>query len=142
MANSAADVAATVGRKMVALERSVTGKGPMISTVRKSKRTLEAKSRPDMGGDLALSNWRRSRPVRVRIRDSIGRDSTAKITPLPIGPMKVITVGRKAGVSRGRRYSSSRGKGTWFRARDAASSDASKVFRREQIKDIAKAFKG
>ena len=139
-------VADAVGRKMVSLEKAVTGRGPLIGVAKTTKRTMEFEARKDMGGDMALSNWRRGRPVRVRIRDDFTGPQEMRITPRPIGPMQVITHGRKAGVStrrrsRGRPISSSRGKGTWTRGRSRVQRDAPKVFRREQMKSVVAAFR-
>jgi hypothetical protein len=144
-------VAAVVARKMRAMEKAVTGRGPLIGLARRSKTILEAEARRDMGGDTGLSNWRRGKPVQVRMRDNIitsagDAEQTLKITPRPIGPMSVITYGRKAGVSsrrktKGRRYGSSRGKGTWVRGRDRVYAEARRNLRREKVQSVTRAFK-
>jgi hypothetical protein len=144
-------VAEAVARKMVAMEKAATGRGPLIGLAKRSKAILEAEARKDMGSDLALSNWRRGKPVRVRVRDDFISErgdvvQSLKFTPRPLGPMQVITKGRKAGVStrrksRGRRYGSSRGKGTWDRGRDRVFREGSRNLRREKRADVIRAFK-
>lgn len=145
-----------VAKKMEATVKAVTGRGPLIGVIKHSKSLLESELAKDMGRDLALSNWRRGRPVRVRVRDDFvraggalvgGSDVVAvKITPRPIGPAAVITHGRAAGVStrrksRGRRYPASRGKGSWTRGRTRVYSDAPRRFTTEKRKAVVEAFK-
>jgi hypothetical protein len=142
----AAATATIVIRKMQALEKSVTGKGPMIGVAKWSKQILESEARKDMGADMALSNWRRSKPVKVRVRDDFISPQELKITPRPVGPMQVITHGRSAGVSnrrktKGRPISSSRGKGTWTRGRVRVERDAPRQLSREYIKSAVAAFR-
>jgi len=142
-------VAATIARKVQAMSKAVVDNGPLIGLARQSKRILESEASKDMGGDMALSNWRRGKPVQVRIRDDItvrGAVSELKITPRPIGPMQVITHGRKAGVSnrrksKGRGYGSSAGKGTWTRGKDRVTREGTRTLRREKVKSVAKAFR-
>jgi hypothetical protein len=131
---------------MGALEKAVKSRRPLVATVIKSKMVLTAEASGDMGGDMSLSNWRRGRPVTVRIRDKFTGEQEVTITPSPIGPMKVITHGRKAGVSArrrssGRRYGASAGKGTWDRGRNRVYTTVPKTFRTEQMREVAKAFK-
>jgi hypothetical protein len=136
---------------MVAMEKAATGRGPLIGLAKRSKAILEAEARKDMGGDTALSNWRRGKPVRVRVRDDFVSQSgdtvqVLKMTPRPLGPMQVITHGRKAGVStrrksRGRRFGSSRGKGTWVRGRDRVFREGTKKLRREKASSVIQAFR-
>lgn len=145
-----AGVAAQVAQTMTRLEKAVTSRSPLFKTINASKKMLEAEGRKDMGSDLALSNWRRGRPVRVRIRDNwVDRagvnEQASMITPRPIGPMVVMTHGRKPGVSnrrksRGRRYPGSRGKGTWTRGRDRVYREAPRIFKQHQVRDVVSAF--
>lgn len=76
----------------------------------------------DLGPDLAMSNWRRSpkRQIRFNSRSRIAEEkSSVFIYPVPVGPFKVLDVGRSAGYSRkGRPVSKSRGKGTSARAQN------------------------
>lgn len=149
---SAEAVIAQVKRTMLATERAVKSKTPLYKTIQASKTILESEARKDMGGNLSLSNWRRGKPVNVRIRDdwkNVGGDAelASMITPRPIGPMVVMTHGRNAGVSnrrksRGRPYPGSRGKGTWTRGRTKVYQQVPTIFRREQIKLVANAFRG
>jgi hypothetical protein len=144
-------VAAVVARKMLAMEKAATSRGPLIGLAKRSKAILEVEARKDMGGDTALSNWRRSKPVQVRIRDDITSErgdvvQKLRITPRPIGPMAVITHGRKAGVSsrrksRGRRYGSTRGKGTWVRGRTRVEREGTRIMRQEKAKSVVSAFR-
>lgn len=144
-------VAATVARKMQAMEKAVTSRGPLIGLAKRSKVILEAEARRDMGGDTALSNWRRSKPVRVRMRDDITTEQGDAVQrlwfyPRPGGPMRVISDGRKAGVStrrksRGRRYGSSRGKGTWERGRSRVFREGPRLLRKEKKSSVVRAFR-
>jgi hypothetical protein len=144
-------VAAVVARKMQAMEKAATSRGPLIGLAKRSKVILEAEARKDMGADIALSNWRRSKPVRVRMRDDITSEQGDAVQrlwfyPRPAGPMRVISDGRKAGVSsrrksRGRRYGSSPGKGTWDRGRARVFREGPRLLRKEKTTSITRAFR-
>jgi hypothetical protein len=142
-------VSEIVVRKTRAMAKAVSDEGPLIALAKSSKSILESEARSDMGGDMALSNWRRGKPVQVRIRDDIkqrGHVGYLKIAPRPIGPMQVITHGRKAGVSnrrksRGRGYGPSAGKGTWTRGKAQVTRDGTRIIRQEGIKSVVKAFR-
>jgi len=143
-----ASVAATVGRKMAALEKSMTGKGPIIGLAKKSKALIETEVRRDAGGDLAMSNWRRSKPIQIKARDTILDGPGLLIEPQARarGPMRVLNDGRIAGVSErrrslGRRYPASRGKGTWTRGRKKVEDNATKTLRREYRASTFRAFR-
>lgn len=95
------------------------------------------------GGDLSLSNWRRGRPVNLGVRFDTVSAQTLEIGPRPRGrgPVRVLTEGRKAGVSkRGRPVSASRGKGTWDRASAEMERELPDVARKHTSKVLRKHF--
>jgi hypothetical protein len=143
-------VAAVVARKMQAMEKAATSRGPLIGLAKRSKAILEAEARKDMGGDTALSNWRRKKPVQVRMRDDILSErgdivQTLRLYPRPAGPMRVITDGRRAGRKRkrGRNYvwRATQGKKTWRRGTTRVEREGTKNLRREKAKSVVAAFK-
>ena len=80
------------------MRRVVTGLGV------EGKKDIDAAVRADLG-DASFSNWRRGRPIQIGGRfDEV---SPTAITLLPAkragGPMKVLTDGRSAGISKGRK---------------------------------------
>lgn len=97
-----------------ALDTGETMRGVAVKLKREAMTVLEA----DVGSDDAMSNWRRTKAVRIRVRYT---EAGTQITMvgLPAGPWQVLEQGRRPGVSRrGRHYSSSRPKGTWSKAVD------------------------
>ena len=83
-------------------------------------------------GDVSMSNWRRAKPISIGARFDLSGTSVM-ITPdrRSRGPWKVLESGRRAGTSRrGRRYSSSSGKGTWSDAERLIEVEAPRVAQR------------
>jgi hypothetical protein len=75
----------------------------------------------DLGADLTMSNWRRApkKQIKFGARYKVLDDNRVVISPRPVGPFKVVDLGRKAGTSkRGRPVSASRGHRTADRAQN------------------------
>lgn len=108
--------------------------------------TDEIKS--DTGGDAQMSNWRRGRPFNLSTRFDVLNASTVEIGPAKRsrGPVKVLTFGRQAGMSRGTRrrasrpVSASRGKGTWTDAVTDMERELPKVVQRHTVSVLRKHF--
>lgn len=101
-------------RKLAAIERDLTDKRTLTRLGVQAKGDAVEALRADIG-DQSLSNWRRRRPIDLTPRFEIEGDQV-HVAPKrgAVGPTRVLTAGRQAGVSRrGRPVSASRGKGTW-----------------------------
>jgi hypothetical protein len=85
------------------------------------KKSIDAAVRTDLG-DTSFSNWRRGRPIQIGGRFDLKSDTSLEMLPArrAAGPMRVLTDGRAAGISKGRkrqgRVGSTRGRGTWTEA--------------------------
>jgi hypothetical protein len=106
--------------------RAAALKGEPIRTVMDrcgmgAKDDAKLKVGQDLGSDLAFSNWRRGRPIKLGLRYDHGQPGEIDLYPTArsTGPWKVAERGRRAGTSRGRRgrpgrsYGATSGKGTW-----------------------------
>lgn len=137
------DSLAGLARKVQRLEKELSDDSLMKAVGVKGKQIGNQAIQSAAGGDLALSNWRRGRPVNIGVRFDNVNPQTLEIGPRPRGrgPVRVLTDGRKAGVSkRGRPVSASRGKGTWDRASAEMERELPDVARKHTSKVLRKNF--
>ena len=138
-----ADSLAGLARKVQRIEKELSDDSLMKAVGVKGKQIGNQAIQSAAGGDLALSNWRRGRPINMGVRFDTVNPSTLEIGPRPRGrgPVRVLTDGRKAGVSkRGRPVSGSRGKGTWDRASAEMERELPDVARKHTSKVLRKNF--
>lgn len=138
-----ADDLAGLGRKVAKVRRELTDQSLMRSVGMEGKKIGNAAISADAGGNLALTNWRRGKPVNLGVRFDNLSEATLQIAPSPRGrgPVRVLTDGRKAGRSRrGRPVSASRGKGTWDKASAQMEQELPKVARTHTTKVLRKHF--
>ena len=105
---------ARVGRKIARTQSALTGaelRRIMIRVVGRSnnpgddaKGDIREAVRDDFGADLAMSNWRRNRPVQLKASDRFLSSHEVAVTPSPKGgPWQVAEDGRRGGTSVPRR---------------------------------------
>ena len=137
------DSLAGLARKVKRLEKELSDESLMKSVGVKGKQIGNDAVKASAGGDLSLSNWRRGRPVNMGVRfDTVGAQ-TLEIGPNKRGrgPVRVLTDGRKVGVSRrGRPVSASRGKGTWDRASAEMERELPRVAEKHTTKVLRRHF--
>lgn len=129
--------------KLDRLARDLTDRRLLESVGMEGKKIGTAAVRGDTGGDARMSNWRRGRPINLASRYDVVSETAVQIAPgaRARGPVRVLTSGRRAGVSRrGRRYGASQGKGTWDRASDEMATQLPKVAQRHTSTVIRKHF--
>ena len=105
--------------KLDRIAKELTDERLLNAVGMEGKRIGADEIRADAGGDTSMSNWRRGRPINLAPRFDLKGTDAVEIAPRPRarGPVRVLTSGRRAGVSRrGRPVSASTGKGTWDRA--------------------------
>ena len=137
------DSLAGLARKVQRIEKELSDESLMRAVGMKGKQIGNSAIQSAAGGDLALSNWRRGRPLNLAVRFDNVNPSTLEIGPRPRarGPVRVLTDGRKAGTSRrGRPVSSSRGKGTWDKASAEMDRELPDVARKHTSKVLRKHF--
>lgn len=98
-------------------------------------------------GDMAMSNWRRGRPIQITSRFELS-DSAVEILPAKraTGPMRVLQDGRRAGLSKGRkrkgRVGATAGRGTWSDATSKMEAELPKVVHDHVRTVLRKTFGG
>lgn len=137
------DSLAGLARKVKRLEKELSDESLMKSVGVKGKQIGNRNIQADAGGDLGLSNWRRGRPINMGVRFDTVSAQTLEIGPRPRarGAVRVLSEGRKAGVSRrGRPVSASRGKGTWDRASAEMERELPRVAEKHTTKVLRRHF--
>lgn len=127
-----ADDLAGFARKLERLQADLVGPGldRALRQVGMKGKTIATDEVRSALGDTSMSNWRRGRPIQITSRFDVKGPTSVEIAPnrRAAGPMRVLTDGRRAGVSRkGRRYGATRGRGTWDRAEQKMQDDLPKV---------------
>ena len=137
------DSLAGLARKVQRIEKELSDESLMRAVGLKGKQIGNSAIQSGAGGDLALSNWRRGRPINLGVRFDNVNPSTLEIAPRPRarGAVKVLNEGRKAGTSRrGRPVSASRGKGSWTKASTEMERELPDVARKHTSKVLRKHF--
>ena len=137
-----------LGRKIDGLADDIQGKAmrqALGKVGREGKRIGDTEIRRDAGGDTALSNWRRGKPINAATRYDHKGDSALLIGPRGRGGgvVRVPNDGRQPGVSRkGRPYPGSTGKGTWARASKTMERELPDVVKKAVNTALRKRFGG
>jgi hypothetical protein len=134
--------------KLERVRNDLTSEALLRDVGMRGKQLGTAAVNADTGGDARMSNWRRGRPINLATRFDVQSESLVQIAPSPRarGPVKVLTYGREAGMSRGTRrrasrpVSASRGKGTWVRAVADMEAELPKVVQRHTVSVLRKHF--
>ena len=153
-------VAELVNDKMVACMQAVEGQTTRETMKRvgiEGKKIVRRQLVKDVGADEAMSNWRRSKPVPLRVWFEQPSDNMIVLEPSRYGRgrgiWRTLEDGRRAG-TRGRyrrratrsrqrpiRWGASRGKQTWSRSMAEFESKGSDLYRRVQRDKVVDAFK-
>ena len=145
---------AVIASKMLACTQAVVASQDMRATLVKvgveGRKIVEKEVRKDFGGDLAMSNWRRRKPVKLRVGFEVPKDSLLEFNPKPTGLWQVAEQGRRSGARPPRRRRSARrgpsswgpskGKQTWTRSQRELVAKTPETFRRIQRKRVVDAF--
>jgi len=147
-----------VNDKMVACMQAVEGQSTKEALKRvgiESRKIVRRELVKDVGSDEAMSNWRRGRPVTLRMWFEQPSDDMLVVAPSRYsrGIWRTLEDGRRAG-TRGRyrrratrsrqrpiRWGASRGKQTWSRSMSIVESKGSDLYRRAQRDKVVDAFK-
>lgn len=139
---------AEVARKADRLSRELGPQGRkkmLVSLAKQAKADYASEIERVTGPDFELRNWRRPPKKRIHFRARyklFGDDTQAGITPAPVGPYKVLDLGRRPGVSKkGRPYSGTRGNGISPAARNKIVTRTPKRAEAETAKAIARGWR-
>jgi hypothetical protein len=139
---------ASFARKLERVRADLSDDRVMVAVGVEGKKLGNRAITADAGGNLALTNWRRGRPLNLAVRfDQVG-DRTVQIAPAPRsrGPVRVLTSGRQPGMSKARRGRGPRrvgataAKGTWTEATDVMRRELPKVAAQHTTAVLAKHF--
>jgi hypothetical protein len=140
---------------MLACTKAVASNADMRATLVKvgveGRKIIEKEVRKDFGADLAMSNWRRRKPVKLRVGFEVPKDSLLEFNPKPAGIWQVAEQGRRSGSRPPRRrrgsgrrgpssWGPSKGKRTWSRSQRELVAKTPETFRRIQRKRVVDAF--
>lgn len=140
---------------MLACSKAVAANTDMRATLTKvgveGKKLIDREVRKDFGGDLAMSNWRRRRPVKLRSGFEQPADNTLAFNPKPAGLWQVAEQGRRSGSRTRRRrggnrqtvtktWGASKGKFTWTRSQRQLVDKTPTLYRKVQRQRVLDAF--
>jgi len=146
---------AVIASKMLACTQAVVANQDMRATLVKvgveGRKIVEKEVRKDFGSDMAMSNWWRGKPVRLRVGFEVEKDSLLQFNPRPTGHWQVAEQGRRTKSRKPRRrrgltraspssWGPSKGKQTWTRSQRQLVAKTPETFRRIQRKRVVDAF--